>query len=55
MSELTKVQFVSDLADAIEQAVAQAQGMMDWKRQKTPDEIAKDVASWLPESVWSEP
>lgn len=52
-TEVTKEQFIADLQAEIDQAILQAQGMIDWKRQKSAEEIANDVANWLPDTAWA--
>jgi hypothetical protein len=49
---MSKEQFVSELADAIERAVMQAQGMMDYLPQASPQEIAEWAADAVSELAW---
>jgi hypothetical protein len=54
--DVTKEEFVEQTAELIEGAIRRSQGFGDYRgRERSPEEIAGDIASLMPEYIWDEP
>lgn len=51
---MTKDTFIQRATDEIEEAIMKAQGMMGWKPERTPAQVARDVAELLPDYIWTD-